>query len=156
MITGNEAGLFIWDLIRLQLLGMFDTTNAEIIGNEDNKVYIKTTEGIFQLNSTSMKTSKLFEASINVQAGTIAHYERIYFIDKDSLKFFSSTEKTNPVETREDLEDFNNIKASLEELKVTVNENIYHARQAPPIDPEMITTKLSLSSETLIKSALPI
>ena len=47
-------------------------------------MYIKTFEVIFQLNSTSMKKSKLFEASINVQAGTIAHYERIYFIDKDS------------------------------------------------------------------------
>ena len=89
-----------------------------------------------------MKTSKLFEASINVQAGTIAHYERIYFIDKDSLKFFSSTEKANLVETREDVEDFNNIKASLEELKVTVNENIYHARQAPPIDPEIFMQQI--------------
>ena len=54
------------------------------------------------------------------------------------------------------LEEFNNIKASLDELKVTVNENIYHARQAPPIDPEMITKKLSLCSESIIKSAMPL
>ena len=78
------------------------------------------------------------------------------------LRFFSTNlEKPNVnhvmnQKSSEELEDFNNIKASLDELKVTVNENIYHARQAPPIDPEMITKKLSLCSESIIKSAMPL
>jgi len=167
LICGNQVGLFIWDLIQLKLIGKFDTKNAEILGSEDhNKVYIKTDEGIFHLNSSSMQTSKLFDATCNIQAGTIAHHERIYFIEKDSsktnqLRFFSTNlEKPNVNhvinQKSEELEDFNNIKASLDELKVTVNENIYHARQAPPIDPEMITKKLSLCSESVIKSALPL
>ena len=96
LICGNQVGLFIWDLIQLKLIGKFDTKNAEILGSEDhNKVYIKTDEGIFHLNSSSMQTSKLFDATCNIQAGTIAHHERIYFIEKDSsktnhLRFFST------------------------------------------------------------------
>ena len=168
LICGNQVGLFIWDLIQLKLIGKFESKNAEILGSEDhNKVYIKTDEGIFHLNSSSMQTSKLFDATRNIQAGTIAHHERIYFIEKDSsktnhLRFFSTNlEKPNVnhvinQKSSEELEDFNNIKASLDELKVTVNENIYHARQAPPIDPEMITKKLSLCSESIIKSAMPL
>ena len=96
----------------------------------------------------------------------IGHHDRIYFVDKDSnstanqLRFFSPSigDKTSIAneDNLEDLDDYNNLKVNLDELKVTVSENIYHARQAPPIDPEMITKKLSLCSESIIKNALPV
>ena len=72
MICSNQDGLFIWDLIRLQLIGKFDTSNVEIIGAEDNRILVKTGEGIFQLNSSTMKASKLFDAqAINIHASAI-------------------------------------------------------------------------------------
>ena len=163
-IGTNSNGLFIWDLIQLQLLGKYQAENVELIHASQEKILFKCDQGIFTLDQ-DLKAKKLFDLAVNMKFATLAHHNRIYFISQNaknqghSLRYFNIGQKR----ITENIGDQNrhdkltrNLQANMEELKINVEENIYQARQGPSIDPEMITKKVSLSSESIIKRALPI
>ena len=155
LFTGCHTGLYVWDLISLQLVGKFnDIQNIDLITDDHAKnLYIQCSKGIFVLDASS-KTSKISDIS-NIDALTVAP-DRLYFMKGKKLKFSRTKPKSSDLIAPPTFDEVINQGLNLDQLKVTVDEDVFHARPVPPVDPESITKKVSLCSEFIIKKALPI
>ncbi len=164
LMATSTSGIFIWDLIHLQLMGKFEASDARFIRScrkNEPVSYFHNEDGLYSLDEGFL-VKKLASGPVGHAAVFVQEHQRIYFLDGENgasvLKFVKTSEATEEMEVDQttsaattDLSKFN-----MEELKVSIEENIYHARQEPLIDTDLIAKKVSLSSEYIIKRSLPL
>ena len=156
LFSANDQGVFVWDLISMGLVGKFKGENASIFSDKD-QIIVKNCDGVFALDA-NLTSTKLSPGLVNAQAIATAQ-DRVYFKEGKQLKFIRTRiVQDKIIDDKAGAKDkiAETLRSQLNQLKVTVDEDIYNARKEAPVDPESITKKLSLCSESIIKRVLPV
>ena len=156
LFSANDQGVFVWDLISMGLVGKFKGENASIFSDKD-QIIVKNCDGVFALDA-NLTSTKLSPGLVNAQAIATAQ-DRVYFKEGKQLKFIRTRiVQDKIIDDKAGAKDkiAETLRSQLNQLKVTVDEDIYNARKEAPVDPETITKKLSLCSESIIKRVLPV
>ena len=156
LFSANDQGVFVWDLISMGLVGKFKGENASIFSDKD-QIIVKNSDGVFALDA-NLTSTKLSPGLVNAQAIATAQ-DRVYFKEGKQLKFIRTRiVQDKIIDDKAGAKDkiAETLRSQLNQLKVTVDEDIYNARKEAPVDPESITKKLSLCSESIIKRVLPV
>ena len=156
LFSANAQGVFVWDLISMGLVGKFKGENASIFSDKD-QIIVKNSDGVFALDA-NLTSTKLSPGLVNAQAIATAQ-DRVYFKEGKQLKFIRTRiVQDKIIDDKAGAKDkiAETLRSQLNQLKVTVDEDIYNARKEAPVDPESITKKLSLCSESIIKRVLPV
>ena len=156
LFSANVQGVFVWDLISMGLVGKFKGENASIFSDKD-QIIVKNSDGVFALDA-NLTSTKLSPGLVNAQAIATAQ-DRVYFKEGKQLKFIRTRiVQDKIIDDKAGAKDkiAETLRSQLNQLKVTVDEDIYNARKEAPVDPESITKKLSLCSESIIKRVLPV
>ena len=156
LFSANAQGVFVWDLISMGLVGKFKGENASIFFNKDQLI-VKNSNGVFALDA-NLTSTKLSPGLVDAQAIAMAQ-DRVYFKEGKQLKFIKTrTVQDKIIDDSSVVKDkiAETLRSQLNQLKVTVDEDIYNARKEAPVDPESITRKVSLCSESIIKRVLPV
>lgn len=150
LFSANDQGVFVWDLISMGLVGKFKGENASIFSDKD-QIIVKNCDGVFALDA-NLTSTKLSPGLVNAQAIATAQ-DRVYFKEGKQLKFIRTRiVQDKIIDDKAGAKDkiAETLRSQLNQLKVTVDEDIYNARKEAPVDPESITKKLSLCSESIL------
>ena len=155
LFSANAQGVYAWDLISMNLIGKFKGEKASIFSDKE-QIVVKNSDGVFTLDA-NLKSTLLTPGLISAQAIAMAQ-DRMFFKEGKQLKFIRTKNVEDKIMEESNVKDkvAETLRSQLNQLKVTVDEDIYNARKEAPVDPEDITKKVSLCSESIIKRVLPV
>ena len=155
VFSANAQGVYAWDLISMNLIGKFKGEKASIFSDKE-QIVVKNNDGVFTLDA-NLKSSLLTPGLISAQAIAMAQ-DRMFFKEGKQLKFIRTKNVEDKIMEESNIKDkiAETLRSQLNQLKVTVDEDIYNARKEAPVDPEDIIKKVSLCSEFIIKRVLPV